>query len=224
MSAHVSGPDLRDLRKRYLAAQLRGDRREALRIVISDGLERGASVSELSDDVVGEAQREIGTLWQRNELSIADEHMATAISNLVLAQLYEHAAAPPRNGKKVLVACVEGELHELPARLVADALDLAGFSVRYLGASVPTDSLLEMIAAYEPDLVALSTTMAFHITALREAVKRIREATGGHVAIAVGGGACAWSSGLGEELRVDVTSDSARGLVEAAKRHLGVES
>lgn len=224
MSAQVSGPDLRDLRKRYLAAQLRGDRREALRIVICDGLERGASVSELSDHVVGEAQREVGELWQRNELSIADEHMATAISNLVLAQLYEHAAAPPRNGKKVLVACVEGELHELPARLVADALDLAGFSVRYLGASVPTDSLVEMIAAYQPDLVALSTTMTFHITALREAVQRVREATGGRIPLAVGGGACAWSTRLGVELGIDVTADNARGLVDAARRHLGVSS
>jgi len=70
MTARASRPDLEDLRARYLAAQLSGDRREAMRIVIVDGLERGVSVRELSDDVVGGAQREIGALWQRNELSI----------------------------------------------------------------------------------------------------------------------------------------------------------
>lgn len=222
MTAQRSRPDLEDLRARYLAAQLSGDRHEAMRLVIADGLERGVSVRELSEDVVGAAQREIGVLWQRNELSIADEHMATAISNLVLARLYERAAQAPRNGKKILVACVEGELHELPARLVADALDLAGFSVRYLGASVPTDSLVDMILTYRPDLVALSTTMSFHITALRTVVTRIREATEGRVAVAIGGSACAWSPELGRELGVELTASSARELVEAARRHFGV--
>ena len=224
MSASASRPDLDDLRARYLVAQLAGDQREALRIVIADGLERGASVRELSAEVIGEAQREIGVRWQRNELSIADEHMATAISHLGPAGLYAHADAPRRIGTKILVACVEGELHELPARLVADALDLAGFSVRYLGANVPTDSLLEMIATYRPDLVALSTTMSFHITALRSVVKRIREVAGERIPLAIGGAACAWSPGLGAELGVDITAPDARGLVEAAKRQFGVDA
>ncbi len=224
MSAAPSRPDLADLRARYLAAQLSGDRREALRVVIREGLERGVSVRDLSDEVIGEAQREIGARWQRNEITIADEHMATAISNLVLAQLYERAAPAARNGKKILVACVEGELHELPARVVADALDLAGFSVRYLGASVPADSLLEMIETHRPDLVALSTTMTFHITALRAVVQRIRETPDGRLPIAVGGAACAWSPRLGEELGVDIVANDAPGLVEAAKRHFGVDS
>ncbi len=214
--------ELTDLRTRYLAAQLRGDRREALRVVLADGLDNGATITELAHDVIGEAQREIGVMWQRNELSIADEHMATAISNLVLAQLYERSAAEPRNGKKVLVACVEGELHELPARLVADALDLGGFSVRYLGASVPTDSLLDMVASHRPHLVALSTTMTFHVGALRSAVARVREATGGRLPLALGGAACSWMPQLAADLGIEVTAPSARALVTAARQHFGL--
>jgi hypothetical protein len=45
------------------------------------------------------AQREIGEKCQRNELGIAEEHMATAISNLVLAPVRERrpraAERPP---------------------------------------------------------------------------------------------------------------------------------
>ncbi|HVH43319.1 MAG TPA: cobalamin-dependent protein [Labilithrix sp.] len=223
MTGTIAGPDLAKLRALYLAAQLRGDRREALRVVMTEGLESGLSVRELSESVIGGAQREIGELWQRNELGIADEHMATAISNLVLAQLYERSEQAPANGKSILVACVEGELHELPARLVADALDAAGFSVRFLGASVPTDSLLDMIGKHRPDLLALSATMSFHASALRSAVERVRVAHP-KLPIAVGGGACLWSSGLAEELRADATSTTASELVEVAQRLLGVRS
>ncbi len=215
-------PSLSELCAQYLSAQLRGDRREALRLVMVDGLANGASFADLTEDVIGAAQREIGIRWQRSEIGIAEEHMATAISNLVLAQLYEHAPPAAPNGRSVLVACVEGELHELPARLVADALDMAGFSVRYLGASVPSRSLVSMIQRDRPDLVALSATMSFHANMLRATVREIRALGGAAPPIAVGGGALAWSRNLASELAADVTATRASELVERARRLLGV--
>lgn len=120
-------PDLAGLRATYLSALLEGDRRTALKLLREQGVQAGASVAQLSADVVQAAQHEIGRLWQENAISIAQEHQATAIAQVALAYLYDLAPPALDNGKKVLVACVEGELHEFPARLVADALDLAGF-------------------------------------------------------------------------------------------------
>lgn len=215
----MTAPDLLPLRDRYIAAQLRGDRRDAIRILVEEGLGSGATVAALQEHVIQSAQREIGRLWQENAITIAQEHMATAISNLALAQLFERATPEPRNGKRVLVACVEGELHEFPARLVADALDLAGFEVRFVGASVPSDHLLRMIASDRPDLVALSATMSFHGPALRTLVARIRHE---HHALplTVGGGACVWLQGI--TLDADTSARTANELVETARRILKV--
>jgi methanogenic corrinoid protein MtbC1 len=44
------------------------------------------------------------------------------------------------SGKVVTLACVEGELHEVGARMASDFLEMAGFDVRFLGANVPTCS------------------------------------------------------------------------------------
>lgn len=214
--------DLSRVRADYLRAQLGGDRREALRIVIDDGLARGASVLDVELAVIQEAQREIGRLWQENVITVADEHMATAISNMALSHLYDHARRAPENGKKVVVACVEGELHDFPARLVADALDLAGFEVRYLGASVPTDGLLATLEREKPDLLALSVTMTFNVPALRSAVVRVRGKSS--VPIAVGGHACAWMTELAADVGADATARDARELVAAACRLLGVST
>lgn len=212
--------DLAPLRARFLAAQLRGDRREAVDIVAREGLGLGASVLELQELVVREAQREIGHLWQQNAITIAEEHMATAIANVVLARLYESADRAPPTGRQIVVACVEGELHDFPARLVADALDLAGFDVRYLGANVPTDSLVAVLTASPPDLVALSATMTFNAPSLRTAVRRVREALPS-VPIAVGGHACEWNESLPADVSAH-TAVAASDVVELARRLFGV--
>lgn len=211
--------ELSTLRERYLAAQLRGDRREAMKIVMEEGLDAGIAAMDVQEQVIQAAQREIGRLWQENVISIAQEHMATAISNLAQSQLFERAKHAPRNGKRILVTCVEGELHEFPARLVADALDLAGFEVRFLGANVPTQSLVEMIDVVKPDLVALSATMSFHGPAMRAAVSRIRHAHP-DLPVAVGGGACVWLQGI--KLDAHATARTAAELVDVARRLLGV--
>ena len=142
---------------RYLETQLEGDRRAALQF-IDETLRRGIPPDDVRCHVVQAAQREIGRLWQEDRISIAQEHMATAISQLALAHLFQHATFHARVGKKVVVACVPGEHHDFPARLLADALDVAGYDVRFLGADVPLDSLLRAVDMEKPDLLALSVT------------------------------------------------------------------
>jgi methanogenic corrinoid protein MtbC1 len=210
------------VREQFVAAQLAGDRRKALALITQSPALEHATPSEVRTHVIRAAQAEIGRLWQTNAITIAQEHMATAISHLALAALFEKYRPRAPNGHTVVVACVEGELHEFPARLVADELDVAGFEVRFLGASVPTDHLLTFIAREEPDLVVLSATLALHADAVRSTVRRIREQTGNRLPIAVGGQICDWVTALGAELDVDITGSDAAGLVEDTTRLLGV--
>jgi len=204
---------------RYVEAQLAGDRREALRIVLDDGLARGASVQDLQARVIQAAQREIGRLWQVNRISIAQEHMATAISHVVLSRLFDEARSDPRLGRKIVVACVAGEYHEFPARIVADFLDLGGFEVRYLGANVPTDDLLRMLREEKPDLLALSVTMSFNVPSLRQVIAHVRNAHP-ELPILVGGHALEWEPDLAADCQVDTCEPDARCLVDTARRLL----
>jgi MerR family transcriptional regulator, light-induced transcriptional regulator len=209
-----------ELTETYVNVQLRGDRREALRFV--DRLvHAGHSIADIQQHVVAAAQREIGRMWEESRIGIAQEHMATAISQLALAQLYRYAQPLPSRGRKVVVACVEGELHDFPARLVADALDLAGYETRFLGADVPTGSLINVLEQESPGLLALSITMPFHAAALRRQVKHAREQTGGRLPIAIGGLACNQLREITAEIRPEILASSAQEMVEAAHRLLG---
>ena len=223
-----NAPDARDLaearvsrtldevRAHYLKEQLAGDRRAALR-VLDEALLHGYTTRDLQFGVVQEAQRQIGVLWQENKISVADEHKATAIAQLALAQLFYSATSSPRNGFRVVLSCVEGELHELPVRLVADHLDLMGYDVRFLGANVPLDHLLRCLETDDPDLLALSATMTFNVPALKAAVAAVRKARPG-LRIAVGGNAMLFTPQLSQELAADLVAPDAAAFYDGLQQ------
>lgn len=185
-----------------------------------EGIARGIRARDLHLSVIASAQREIGRLWQENRITVADEHQATAISQLALASIYAHLDRAPSCGKRVLVACVEGELHDMAARIVSDFLDAEGFEVTFLGASVPTTSLLAKIGALRPDLVALSVTMTFHLARAVDAAARIRREHP-DVALLVGGEALIGTPPAFAE-GVRVGRGTALDVIEAVRGVLGV--
>ncbi len=220
----AGAPDLAHLRRRFLSAQLAGRRDEGLRIILDDGLGQGVDVADLQLRVIQASQREIGRLWQENRCSIAREHVATAISQLALAHLYQHLPRAPRTGKRVLLACVEGELHELGARIASDFLEMAGFDVQFAGANTPADSLIALARAARPDLLALSISLTFNMPALRRTIARAREELGPAFPIAVGGPAIDFLSPAeaARDLDVPVLGGDAARLVAGVRAALGL--
>lgn len=134
----------------------------------------GLSIPGVHVRVITPAMYWIGELWMRGAITPADEHVATAICHRVLASL--HASDRSRRGnarKTVVVAAPAGEHHALGPRMVADVLELAGFTVIYLGTDVPVGALTTAVAEHEPDVVCLSLTMAVGGSKLEQAVAAI---------------------------------------------------
>ena len=206
------------LLERYVEAILRGARSEAIDLLAREGA-RLTPAERIA--LIAEAQREVGQLWEENRVTIAEEHLATAISHLALARSFGDSPMARPNGKRVIVACVEGEQHELPARMAADTLELAGFEVLFLGANVQTDSLMRIVETRNPDLLALSIAMTFHTPALKNALQRLRTQFPS-LPIAVGGHALSFNRTAALQAGASVTGTSAPELLEAARRLTGV--
>ncbi|OLF09221.1 cobalamin B12-binding domain-containing protein [Actinophytocola xanthii] len=123
---------------------------------LADGLDR----ESLLLDVIGAVQRRIGQEWAAGRLRVAQEHAATAINDRVIAALPIHPRPVDGPVGHVTVACVDGEWHALPARLLAEVLLLRGFQVDFLGAHVPGPHLIADLHRTAPDAVALSGSIA----------------------------------------------------------------
>lgn len=159
---------------RYETAVLDGDY-DLARSVAMEALDCGLSPVQVLTDVVARAMRDIGELWADAVLTTADEHLATAITERVLADLYRSFfTAPPLSRETVVVASVHRETHVLGTRMIADVLEGAGFRVLFLGGDLPDSDLLAAIERHHADVVLLGATSPWSTETLQATVRRIR--------------------------------------------------
>jgi methanogenic corrinoid protein MtbC1 len=207
-----SSPTATTLTKALLA----GDRVAARRMVF-EPMEQGADLVDVGVSLIQPAMYEIGRLWQLSRVSIAQEHLATAISESLMAQAFAAAEFAPPIRRKALFACVQGNHHALGLRLVSDAFEVKGWEVQFLGADMPARSLTEQVDRFRPDLVGLSISMPGQIPAGREVIERVRDVGGaGGPAVLVGGLALNQLDGLWRDLGADLWSANAKAALRDA--------
>lgn len=139
--------------------------------VIEELLTRRRSLGEIYSQVITPSLASIGDLWCTNEITVADEHLATQIVMSHLDRLSSMFLWRDRvSSYRVLVGCVEGERHWLGARMFADLCLSHGWSAEFLGPDVPGDALINMVQKRGPQVVALSATMALGVEHARRLI------------------------------------------------------
>lgn len=213
------GPDT--LAARYLNRLLAYDRNGALQLV-SAALVAGCSLREVYLDVVQRVQHEIGRLWQLNRISVAQEHYCTAVSQLALAQLYPQMMHGP-GGEPMVATCVAEELHELGARMVADFFEMNGWDTTYVGANTPPEGLLQVLRKRGARLLAISTTMGFHVHGALALIRQVRATPDlAHVKILVGGRPFSVANALWKQIGADGYASDADEAVRVGRKLLGL--
>ncbi len=204
---------LHDIYYDYLAALRQGDRRRALHITRS-ALNEEVDIRDIYLEVFQPAMHEIGRLWETNEVTVAQEHLATAITQSVMAHIYPHIAVRPPIGRRVVATCIGGELHEIGIRMISDFFDMEGWDVFYLGANMPTDDVVQMVNAQQADLLAISATLNNHVIKARDMIKAVRASPrGAKVKIIVGGHPFTKTPDISTTIGADLTAPNAREAV-----------
>ncbi|MEO8052927.1 MAG: cobalamin-dependent protein, partial [Acidobacteriota bacterium] len=132
------------------------------------------------DQVVFPALRSIGEKWGDDEVVSANEHFAT---ELIRRELYvEIARQSPVESDgalSVLLACPEGERHDVGLLALYLMLIERGIRVIYLGADVPVSDLAHAVLDLRPEAVCLSATLATSLTSLRRSMRALISAHSG---------------------------------------------
>jgi MerR family transcriptional regulator, light-induced transcriptional regulator len=165
---------LQPLQDGYLMALCLGSSRDADRVVES-ALDAGVSAGRIYLDIFQPTAYTLGHLWQCNEISVAQEHLATAIIERQMGELHPCFKPQQERQRTIVIGCVEQELHRVGCRMVADFFQRDGWVVHYLGASVPTDSFVAMAREMSADLIGLSSQMTYslpHVKRFVEALDR----------------------------------------------------
>jgi methanogenic corrinoid protein MtbC1 len=157
----------------YLSSLLVGQRRHCSEIV-NHLISQRLPIRRLHVDLFQASMYEVGELWATNQISVATEHLATAVTEGLLNQLSLDIASRDRVGKVVMVAGIQPELHQVGGKIVADTFEMCGWDSLYIGSNTPPDELARMVRDTKPHLVALSLAIYFNLAALIAAIEELR--------------------------------------------------
>lgn len=143
----------------FATALLAGDE-VAAEIATREAIDARLSTAEIDDELIAPALWYVGELWERGEISVADEHLATEICLRVLAlQRESQRVARGRGDHRVSLATPAGELHVVALRMIGNLLREAGYQVVMLGPDVPAEALAAAAGRLEADVSCMSSTM-----------------------------------------------------------------
>lgn len=150
--------DAEQAAEQFFEAVRRGRVGEATALLLEAHM-LGAEMDLIFDEVVGPSLRRVGALWYGEEMSVAEEHLATSTATRAIESL---AASTRRAGAKAgaAVCCAaEEEMHTLPVLCAQALLEGAGWDVRNLGGHTPFFALAEYVEKQRPSLVCVSATL-----------------------------------------------------------------
>ena len=148
------------------------------------------------------------------ELVMAGEAMKTAVSTLE-PEMARRGSQREMLGKVVL-ATVEGDIHEIGKSLVGTMLSASGFEVFDLGVDVPSTKIIAKAKEVQADIIAMSALLTTTMVKQKEVIEMLeKEGLHGKIKVMVGGAPVTrdWVHKIG----ADGTSEDAIGAVNVAK-------
>lgn len=130
---------------------------------------------ELFTDILTPTMYHIGVLWERNDISVADEHLATAICDFILSATEKRNPEPDQSRGKAMVLGLEGEDHYLGLKMVSSIFRENDWTVQYLGPNLPLEHALEAASRWQPKVIGLSAALAYRLPALKTYIRAFQQ-------------------------------------------------
>ena len=194
----------------------RGKSKEVVRIV-QEALENDISAQQILDEGLLDGMSKIGVKFKNNEVYVPEVLVAARAMNKGTELLKEKLANEGVEALgTVVIATVEGDLHDIGKNLVRMMMEGAGFTVVDLGTDVPGDKIVEAIKEYNPDILALSALLTTTMEQQGIVVQAVEDAgLRDKVKIMVGGAPITQS--FCEKIGADYYTTDAASAAEVAK-------
>ncbi|MDI1244364.1 MAG: biliverdin-producing heme oxygenase [Rhodoferax sp.] len=174
----------------YMAALLAG-KRDLCADMVQSLMNKDTSVQDLYTGLLQRSMYELGERWEHMQMTVASEHVATAITEQMLGLIRSRISKEPKRNKSIFIACIADEFHQLGARMIADLCEFRGWDSHFHGVNASIPDLLHIIAIRQPSLLGFSLSLPANLASLI----RTLDAISSHypdLLILVGGQAFRW--------------------------------
>ena len=184
-------------------------------------LQESASPMDLVDDVLIPAIRQVGDWYEEGRIYLphliaSADAVQRAFDSLRSALERESSPGEPsgpavRTRGVVMLATVEGDVHDIGKNIIRTVLGAHGYRVIDLGKNVGRDRILDMILRESPGFLGLSALLTPSLVSMRQTIDFLREKLDSPPVILVGGAVV--TPGFAEEAGVLYAGDA----IEAAR-------
>lgn len=185
--------------------------------VMEDAVAEGMDIIELLKEGFAAGNREVGDLFESGVLTLPELIFSSEVMKKVLdvAESYTGVKSDAVKGK-VLIATVDGDVHEIGKGMVASTMQSYGIEVIDLGREVPVETIIAKAEEHEVDIIATSALFTSTLKEQKKLEETLRKmGLRNKYMTMVGGAPCTlrWSKRIG----ADAYSEDA---VEAVKKAL----
>lgn len=175
----------------------KNDDAQTLRAAIVRGLkEKSAAIAsdlitklgamEIIEGEIIPALDEVGTKFERAEIFLPALLTSAEAASAAFEVAKKHVAARTVDAGSLVIATVEGDMHDIGKNIVKVILESHGFVVHDLGRNVSPDEILKAVERTGVSLVGLSALMTTTVPAMQKTIELLRKRAPG-VQIMVGG-------------------------------------
>lgn len=175
-SGEEPSPEPQDLRGRLGQAVIAGDV-EGITPLVEAALEEGLTPMQISNEGLLPGLEEVGRRFEKNivflpQVMRSAETMQTAFTRLKKELKGEQMASLG----KILMATVEGDIHDIGKNIVCTLLENHGFEVIDLGKNVSAARIVEEAQRLKVDAVGLSALMTTTMAEMENVLAKLRGA------------------------------------------------
>ena len=210
-----NGPQINEMQDKLKTAVLKGNRNGIVKIT-KEALESGEKPAELLNQVLLPAINQVGEFFDQGKYFLP-QLIASAEAMKNSIEVLEPLLQTGGTGEEmpvVIIATVEGDIHDIGKNLVALMLKNHGFHVIDLGKDVPQAKILESAKEHHAEFIALSALMTTTMQRMREIVAAAKE-EGITAKIIIGGAVI--TQEYADEIGADGYSKDAADAVKLAK-------
>ena len=168
-------PPALDVKGLLSRAVIDGDR-ENIVSLIERALQEGSSPLEISNEGLLPGLEEVGRRFEKNQVFLPQVMLSAETMQTAFARLKQEMSGGSFVSQgKILMATVEGDIHDIGKNIVCTLLENHGFEVIDLGKNVPAEKIVRQARELKVDAVGLSALMTTTMSEMENVIGKLRE-------------------------------------------------
>ncbi len=176
---------------------------------------------EISQNVLAKAMNEIGELYGQKKIYLPHLILSAETSKPIFDRLNEQSDTAIQSKGKILLATVEGDVHDIGKKIVGTVLSSGGFEIVDIGKDKTSGDILKAVKEHQPDILGLSAMMTTTVEKVKEVADLLKQK--GINVLLISGGA-SMNKRLAEEFGCHGYSEDASSALKLCRKLLKINT